>query len=214
MSNKNSAKAQKRNLYPRLVNAQLQRFLAVRYGRSEWPDDDAGRDDLWLAVHHLAVAGKDELTIRAFIKRRAPWLAEPKTAEMLDRAFSNKHPYGAAKLGERLGLTAADRMKYRLWHIEAIDCAKPERIKQAKKRKAERRKQRRRERGVKPRDEYLAQSVMRTKPWIALGIASKRSYYRWLAKQSGTGLTPVSCPYPAGGRHTCAIPLVSSSAIR
>ena len=38
-----------------------------------------------------------------------------------------------------------------------------------------------------PRAVWLANSISNQKPWLDLGIKSKRSYYRWLAKQRGTG---------------------------
>jgi hypothetical protein len=128
-----------------LRNANLQKFLFVRYGLGAWPNDDAGAGDLWLAVHSLTTVGKDDLACRIFIKPRAPWLTERDTVAMLDRAYAKPKPYNPRKLGVLIGLTDADRTEFQLWHIEPIDVPKATLIARKKRRKARRRTQRRRE---------------------------------------------------------------------
>jgi len=155
-------------------NADLQRYLTDRYG-CEWPDDDAGRDDLWLAVHSLTTVGKWDGEVRAFIASKAPWLSESETLQMLDKAYALPRPYGAAKLGQKVGLTDQDRDRLKLWSIDAAD--DPGRLKRRERKRLDRIEQqtaRRRKRGVKSWDE----SATRTKPWIAAGFKTRRTWER------------------------------------
>jgi len=160
-----------------LRNANLQKFLFVRYGQNEWPDDDAGAGDLWLAIHSLTTAGKDDRAVRAFIKPRASWLSERDTVAMLDRAYAKPKPYSATKLGRELGLADVERTKYQLWHIEAIDISKAVRQARRKRNKAARLKARRREHGAVPHEI----SARRNRPWLGHGMG-RRNYYQWIEK--------------------------------
>jgi hypothetical protein len=164
-----------------LRNAELHRLLLSRYGKAEWPDDDSGRDDLWLAVHSLTTVGKDDFAVRSFIKSKAPWLTERETVPMLDRAYALSKPYGSTKLGELLGLTDAVRRKLQLWHIDPIDISKEERMARKKRASARRRREKRRANGVEARADFEAKSTEREKPWLRHGMC-RRSYYGWITK--------------------------------
>jgi hypothetical protein len=193
-----------------LRNSNLRKFLVIRYGNVEWPDDDAGRGDLWLAVHSLTTVGKDDFACRAFIQSKAPWLSESDTVAMLNRAYALPRPYSATKLGQELGLTDAQRTELQLWHIESIDVSKAVLIARKKRRKARRRTQRRRELGAVPHEI----SARRNRPWLNHGM-SERVYYRWIEKlekaiaaqgklacnKSGSKMTPRKLTYLSGGQN-------------
>lgn len=160
-----------------LRNANLQKYFHIRYRKSEWPDDDAGAGDLWLAIHSLTTAGKDDRAVRAFIKPRASWLSERDTVAMLDRAYAKPKPYSATKLGQELGLTDVERTKYQIWHIEAIDVPKAVRVARGKRRRIARQKRRRHEHGAIPHEMSAAQK----QPWLDHRMP-KHQYYRWIEK--------------------------------
>src|SRR5439155_12289714 len=83
----------------------------------------------------------------------------------------------ADKLGARLGLTEAERQRLGITTIGSIDVPKAERAKRRRSRDRLRRQQELRKQGAKPRAEYEAASLARTKPWEALGM-SRAAWYR------------------------------------
>ena len=78
-------------------------------------------------------------------------------------------------------MSDAERRRSHLTTIGAVDKSKAERLAERKARKRDRdrlRRQRQRQtEGAKPRAEYEAQSLNRTKPWERLGM-SRRTWYR------------------------------------
>jgi hypothetical protein len=157
--------------------AELRRLFTARYGRT-LPDDDAGRDDVQVMAHHIARrqgdAGK---RIRSWIELQAPWMSEREIADLVDRVTARPIRWRADKLAQRLHLTEAERRRLRICTIGSIDVTKAERKLARKLRQRQRDRARRRARGAKPRTEYEATSVNRTKPWLALGI-SRATWYR------------------------------------
>jgi hypothetical protein len=83
----------------------------------------------------------------------------------------------ADTIAARLKVTAAERKRLRLTTIGAIDKTKAERQAERKERKRAADRTRRRARGAQPRADYLAQSLSRVRPWVALGM-SRASWYR------------------------------------
>jgi hypothetical protein len=167
-------------LIRRLRYGALLRLFRHRWG-NELPDDDAGRDDLWLLVTNVSLAAAEpEKKMRHVIEMWAPWMpAEERNAYV-------KHVWGldiyertltARELGKRLGLTNAEREALKLWQFLPIDKTDVELAEQAKVRERDRRARRRRERGVRTREVYLAELASRPKPWITEGI-SRRTWER------------------------------------
>jgi hypothetical protein len=186
-------------------NADLQRYLKDRYdGCDQWPDDDAGRDDLWLAVHSLTTVGKHDGEVRKFISKVAPWLTEHDTLRMLDRAYALPRPYSAAKLGQKLGLTDADRTRLKVRSIDAIDDPlKTKRAERARRYRVEWHKTKRREKGIKSREQWLAEhSITRDKPWIAAGYKSRDTWERHGKKPNAAGVTTHKLSFRTCGQ-TC-----------
>jgi hypothetical protein len=174
------ADAAKWELIRRLRYGALLRLFRHRWG-NELPDDDAGRDDLWLLVTNVSLAAAEpEKKMRHVIEVWAPWMS----AE--EREAYTKHVWGldiyertptALELGKRLGLTNAEREALKLWPFRPIDKTEEEIAEQAKARERERRAHKRRERGVRAREAYLAELASRPQPWIAEGI-SRRTWER------------------------------------
>jgi hypothetical protein len=157
--------------------AELRRLFTARYGRT-LPDDDAGRDDVVVMAHHLARRqGDARRNIRNWIELHAPWMAADEIASTTAHVTANPIRWRADKLAIRLHLTEAERRRLRICTIGAIDVTKAERKLARKLRQRQRDRARRRARGAKPRTEYEATSVNRTKPWLALGI-SRATWYR------------------------------------
>jgi hypothetical protein len=157
--------------------AELRRLFQARYGRT-LPDDDSGRDDVLVMAHHLARRQGDVAKlIRSYIELSAPWMTSAEIDVTTATVIARPLKWRADKLAQRLGVTEAERRWLRICTIGSVDMTAAERKQARKLRHRLRQRSRRRTRGAKPRDEYEANSISRTKPWLALGI-SRASWYR------------------------------------
>jgi hypothetical protein len=167
----------------------MRNYLRSRYGH-ELPDDDAGRQDLFELLLPISVGPNAELKMPKAIEIWAPWMNSGEAAELIDRISCMpiyKRKPTAGELGDRLNVTNAQRNKWRMWTIAPCDMTAEQLVAQ---RKAKDRERKRLQRERQPRAQWLANSISRKKPWLVLGIKSKRSYYRHLAKkQNGTGVS-------------------------
>jgi hypothetical protein len=190
MSKKRPANdADKWELIRRLRYGALIRLFRHRWG-NVLPDDDAGRDDLWLLVTNVSLAAAEpEKKMHHVIEMWAPWMS----AE--EREAYVKHVWGldiyeriptAKELGRRLGLTSAEREKLKLWPFKPIDKTDAELAEQAKLRERQRRARKRREKGVRTKEAYLTELASKPKPWMVQGI-SRSAYYR---KRKRDGVCP------------------------
>jgi hypothetical protein len=107
----------------------------------------------------------------------APWLSQDDAMQMAEHALRNPIRLNADDLAQRLGVTDAMRTELRLTTIGATDVSKAERAERRRQLNKERLKANRREAGVKPRAEYLANALSRSKPWELEGI-SRATWYR------------------------------------
>jgi hypothetical protein len=153
-----------------LRNCHAQRYFNDYYG-PVFPDDDAGRDDLLIALRLRAPRGEGEPTLRRYIKSAAPRMAEPETARLLDRAYASPFTGNADALGRLIGLTDSDRTRLAITSIGAIDVPRAARLARREEKKKARRKAARRASGMRPREEYETTSASRTRPWEAFGIS-------------------------------------------
>jgi hypothetical protein len=87
------------------------------------------------------------------------------------------------EIGKRLRLTNAEREDLKLWPFHPIDG-------DAKARKREAQTRKRREKGIRPREVYLAEQASRPKPWIAEGI-SRRTWERRRKKLMTQGVKTI-----------------------
>jgi hypothetical protein len=161
--------------------AELRRLYQARYGHV-LPDDDAGRDDVLIMAYHLARGSGDaKRNITNWIALYAPWMPSGEVENLISMVVAQPLLFRADKLGVRLNLTNAERQRLRIRTIRAVDRTRAEQLAECKERKRKadrlRRQQRRRTTGARPRAEYEANSLSRSKPWAALGM-SRAAWYR------------------------------------
>jgi hypothetical protein len=154
----------------------LASIFRSRYGVT-LPDDDAGRDDLEVAINHLASLARPRRHIANWIGLWAPWLTAKEQQEMVGAALANPQHWKADNLAWRLRLTAEERRMLGVTTIGAIDENKAARTKRRKRLDRERKAKARRAKGAKPRKDYEAHSIAQAMPWIDEGI-SRATWYR------------------------------------
>jgi hypothetical protein len=154
----------------------LAKLYRSRYGVT-LPDDDAGREDLEIALNHLACLAHPRGHIVNWIEVWAPWLTAREQAEMVPPILANPQRWKADALAWRLRLSMEQRTMLGITTIGAFDMNKGARTKRRKQRDRERKAAKRRAKGMKPRKVYEGQSISRQKPWEAEGI-SRRTWYR------------------------------------
>jgi hypothetical protein len=151
---------------------QLERLFVDRYG-STLPDDDAGRDDLYIAATHIAQNPRSAEHIKDWAFLWAPWISDEEIAALIARVLAHPVRFCAGTLGWRLRLTDAVRTRLEITTIAPIDCTKAARAQRTKERKAAGRKARRdADRAARPAP------AAPTKPWEAAGISRRAWYYR------------------------------------
>jgi hypothetical protein len=167
---------------------ELERVFRDRYG-AILPDDDAGRDDLFIMVNHLAHFDAPDNRIASWVERWAPWYGDDETAALIEAVIARPLKWTADKLGQRLRFTDADRDRLGITTIGGFDCLKPKREARRRKLNNAAKRLNRAEAGAAPH----ATSAEQTKPWLALGI-SRRTYYR--NRANGTAGTDSGTAYP------------------
>lgn len=204
---------------PSLRCLDIEAIFSDRYGRV-LPNDDAGWDDARIMTHHIAGCvvrdGRSaEYRITNWLRLRCPWMAAEDIAHLVMETQRWPCRWSAAKLGEVMNLTYADRMRLRITTIRAVDCSGPEQERRRQERRTAMRRAKRRSEGVRNREQYEGWSLSRTKPWEKLGI-SRRTWERrrdaslapakkerenggaTLASTGDGGVRPVS---PGGGQE-------------
>jgi hypothetical protein len=151
----------------------LHKLFRRRYGdgdQYEFPDDDAGREDLRVLLDHYSLAYPH--SIPKVLKERAPWLTGIEREDLLQEVARHPRPWPSRELAIKLNLTEAERSQHpKIRTIAAVDVTDEERT-QMRKLQDRTRKQKARQ----PRDEWLAgNSKSQTKPWLALNMG--RSVY-------------------------------------
>jgi hypothetical protein len=116
-------------------------------------------------------------------------------SDAVDVALNRKRTIGAAEIGKRLKLTAAERKETKASNCDPIDETKAERAERRRAEIAAFNERKRRAAGMQTRKDWLKQNnLSKQKPWEAQGI-SRRTWYRLQAKlntpnsqaQVGTG---------------------------
>lgn len=163
--------------------SDLAKIFRGRYGSTTLPDDDAGRDDLLVAVHHLACLPHPQKPIEAWLELWAPWLTLKERKQIMADALTNPQRWKADALAWRLRLTKEDRRMLGVTTIGAIDENKAARSKRRRALDRQRKENARRAEGVKPRNVYEGQSITKAQPWKAEGI-SRAQWYRRRAHET------------------------------
>ncbi|MGM4885328.1 hypothetical protein AB8A20_08120 [Tardiphaga sp. 604_B6_N1_1] len=108
------------------------------------PDDDAGRDDLFIMLHHLARrSGDPVIRMQTWISARASWLPSEERRAIIERVLATPLRWKADTLGKRLRLTAADRTRLSIKTIGCIDQTTEQRAELRRLAKIEYKRQRR-----------------------------------------------------------------------
>lgn len=143
---KRKARARKRTA-PQIATLRLNdlaRLFRARYGIT-LPNDDAGRDDLFVALSHVAMLSNSRDRMGRYVEIWAPWLTVAEARKVIDHALTNPQRWKADQLAWRMRLTAADRAALGITTIGAVDLNKAGRAKR-RKRKARDRERTRRQR--------------------------------------------------------------------
>lgn len=154
----------------------LARLYRSRYGIT-LPDDDAGRDDLKVALNHLACLAHPRGHIANWIEVWAPWLTAAEQREIVQPILANPKRWKADALAWLMRLKKDERAMLGITTIGAIDENKAARTKRRRKLDRQRKENVRRAKGMKPREVYEGRSINAAKPWEAEGI-SRRTWYR------------------------------------
>lgn len=154
----------------------LAKIFRHRYG-IELPNDDAGRDDLAVAINHLANLARPRRHIANWIEIWAPWLTAAEQRDLVGPALANPQHWKADALAWRMRLTKEERRMLGVTTIGAIDENKADRAKRRRQRARERKAILRRSKGAKSRAQYEADSTAAALPWLTEGI-SRSTWYR------------------------------------
>ena len=162
----------------------LETIFRHRYGGT-LPDDDAGREDAVLVLHHMVgVAVDPRGRMRRWLSTWCPWLETAAAEQMVERAIAKPRRYRADTLAAKINLQSHERAAWRITTIGAVDLRRDARLAARKEKKRQAEMTRRRARGAQSRAKFLASSLSNTKPWLAEGI-SRRTWYR--RQHAGTG---------------------------
>jgi hypothetical protein len=94
----------------------LNRLLAYRHGGDAatytLPDDDAGREYLYILISHYA--NVDPNVPRRIIKLRAPWMSADEAERIVEMAFNYHQRWRSSTLGRELNYSEAEWRRLRL----------------------------------------------------------------------------------------------------
>lgn len=184
-STKPKRKALRRRSPMQLVTLRLNdlaKLFRGRYGHI-LPDDDAGRDDMLVAIHHLACLPHPQKPIEHWLEIWAPWLTIAERKLIVEPALACPMRWKADALAWRLRLTAADRATLGITTIGAIDENRSARKKRRKQQARKRMAQHRKSKGAISRKTYEEQSLESQMPWLVQGI-SRATWYRRRARET------------------------------
>jgi hypothetical protein len=166
---------------------ELQIIFWSRNGAMRLVDDDAGRDDAMMALHHMAGLTIDPRgRMSSWLSTWAPWMPPGEATGLIERAMKERRRYRADTLAHRLNLHLDERTRLGISTIGAVDKPKAQRLADQKEQRRLAQLKRRRAQGIKPRASYVGSGTANAKPWIGEGI-SRRTWYR---RHRGTGVKP------------------------
>jgi hypothetical protein len=161
----------------------LRKLFTHRYAKNGhvFTDDCAGRDDLFLLLCFASLAPSGgHKKIKHIIETQAPWMKPDEAEALADHVnllTDYEKNFNSRELGERVGLTNAERERLSLWPIKPFDMTDEQLAEQRKAKSRQRRAIKRRDKGVRTKEAYLAELASRPKPWLDEGI-SQRTWQR------------------------------------
>jgi hypothetical protein len=157
--------------YRKVRLGNLRQLFRSRYG-SVFPNDDAGREDLYELLLPISIGPHTDRKIPNTIELWAPWMSETEAAELIERI--NRTPIwqrmpSDRELGKRQRVTNRIREHWRLRTIYPIDMTPEQMAEQRKAKHRDRmrrlRLRRRQQRATATREQWLAQNTAsRNKP--------------------------------------------------
>jgi hypothetical protein len=130
--------------------AELERVMRDRYGE-QLPDDDAGRDDLFVILNHAAYYADAKPRMLAAAASWAPWINADALDDLIADITARPLRWRADSLAKRLGVTDEQRTRLALRTIGAIDVTAEQRQKRRKERDRLEKQAKRRAAGIMPR---------------------------------------------------------------
>jgi hypothetical protein len=157
--------------------SDIEHYLEGRYGHV-LPDDDAGREDLVILLNHLAQNPVDPRSkMRRPIRIWAPWMPSAEVDTLVERIAKKPRRYKAQTLARLMRVTEEEHVRWCLKSIWAFTWSDTDVKGVERRRRRNAASAKRRQDGTPSREEWLATSKSRTKPWEAMGI-SRATYYR------------------------------------
>jgi hypothetical protein len=160
---------------------ELETVFTYYWRGTQLPEDDAGRDCLWIAAcHHWHSSSRygPIVAIKTWAAHWAPWCGEEELTALINRVEADPRKWKADQMAIELNLTINLRDALGLTTIGAIDLDAAGRSQRRKDQKRQKQAETRRNAGMATRAEYLASNPKsRTKPWRTMGI-SRATYYR------------------------------------
>jgi hypothetical protein len=158
----------------------LDRLAQYRYDGTELPDNEEGREFVFIIACHL----REPVRIRRVLAEIAPWYDdEDEIEKLIKRVTMKQYRFRAATIAKRLHVTWAEHCALGLKTIGSVDkplsaIAAEAMAALARKRARDRRWRQRKRRGMKKppqtRAQYEAGSLSRTQPWLAEGIGRRQ----------------------------------------
>jgi hypothetical protein len=170
----------------------LNKLFALRYGNGPsdcgwtFPDDDAGLEDLKILIH--TYRWTNPLSMPRIIRLRAPWAD---VQAILDEVDAYPRSWKSATLGQLLNFGGGEWRRLRTRTVAPVDMTAEDRRDFSRILANGQRRAKRARRGMKTRAEYEANSLSRTKPWVAEGISRRTWYRRQKENGRGTGLAAI-----------------------
>jgi hypothetical protein len=195
------ARAQDLDKWERVRRLRYGDFLRVfraRYypkGYYHFPDDDAGRGDLWLIMLNQSLSAKEpEKKMLCILDVWAPWMTPEERKQYVAHVWGldiYQRLMTGREIGDALRLTNAERERLKVWQFKPVDLDDDQLADQRRRKRNERKRVKR----AKTRAEFLSSCLTAQKPWEAEGI-SRRTWYRKRGTTRGTNNSNCSGSIP------------------
>ena len=175
----------------------------ARYTRAMEREQDRRRSLVAFVWHHVDADDLVWAVMATGSQMLMPAIVEkPQPGVISGGGVEGKAGFGSGS-AQFLGLPYDVRNKLKIRTIGSIDVKKRARMEIRRVRDKVKRQNKRRAEGVRPRDEYEANSLSRTQPWRALGV-SRRTWERHRNKAHDASVSAITFLLPKDGPATPA----------